>query len=146
MALAYCSCMGWVKDRYNCTLEQAFAELRCAVIRDVNEANDLLPKERHSVGKYQIQDSRRPAKRFIVDGFPMDADPRSETYEVRFELHSDKILIRRNVPVSLPELPKLVVKQSWDGDNASCVLTLDGQQVPFGTISRIALETLFFGA
>lgn len=137
--------MGWVTDRHRCTLDLAFAELRDVVEKDVDEANGLLPESRRQVGAFRVQGPNRPGTRFIVDGFPLNADPGSDAYKFWFELHDDRILIRRTGPQTLPELPDLMVTQKWDNESATCVLSLAGRQVTVETISQIALEPLFFG-
>ena len=114
--------------------------------KDVEEANGLLPECRLKIGAFRVQDSNRVGERFIVDGFPIKADPSSDAYKFWFELHDDRILIRRTEPQTLPELPDLTIKQKWDSESAACVLCLDGRQVTAETISQIAMEPMFFGA
>lgn len=137
--------MGWVTDRHRCTLAIAWAELRDAIGRDVEEANGLLSAERRNCAPFQIEEKGRRVSEFVVTGHPIKADAYSPSYSIWFELADDQILISRTGPQTLPELPDLTVKQRWNAASGTCVLNLDGKEVDVEAISQIALEPVFFG-
>lgn len=140
--------MGWVTDRYRCTLDVAFEQLREVVGRDIDEANGFLSEPRRKVAPFGVSDQMRPGGegRFVVRGFPIDADTPSNQYTYWFELGEDQILIRRTGPDTLPKLSDMTITQRWDADTASCLLFLGDRKVSVEAISQIALEPMFFGA
>ncbi len=137
--------MGWVTDRYGCTLDIAFEQLREVVGKDVDEANGFLSEPRGKVAPFDVSDEKRPGGRFMVLGFPIKADTQSDSYKFWFELVGDQIVINRTGPKTLPELSNMTITQRWDADTASCLLFLGNREVSVEAISQIALEPMFFG-
>ena len=137
--------MGWVKDRHDCTLDLAFAELLDAVKADVEEANSLLPEYRKNAAKFVVSNGKKLRKRFVVMGCPINRSPYSDQYKFLFELGDAQIHIERTGPDTLTKLEDMTITQKWDAATSSCLLFLDGKQVPVSEISQVALEPMFFG-
>ena len=138
--------MGWVTDRFHCTLKGTFKSLKTAVTIDVNEANTLLPEAQQVPQRFACAPGDTEIV-FTVKGIPVSRSTSSDSYTFSFELHKDLIRICRDGPQPLPKPQPLVmvVKQRWNYATASCVLCMDGRQVSVEEISQIALEPMFFG-
>ena len=132
--------MGWVKDRYACTLDLAFAELLYAVKADVEEANSLLPEHRKNTDKFVVSNGRKLRESFVVIGCPINRSPYLDKYRFLFELIDAQIHIERTGPDTLPKLEDMTITQKWDAATSSCLLFLDGKQVPVSEIRQVAVR------
>lgn len=89
--------MGWVTERYRCTLDVAFRELRDIVERDANEANELLPEYRKKTEPFMVENGNNAGTRFLAKGFSFNRGQESDEYKFWFELHDDQILIEQGL-------------------------------------------------
>ena len=139
--------MGWVTERHLCTLDLAFADIRDAIIADVNEANTRLSEDQRKTRGFHLDPGNNGHRRFAVTGFPIERSIGSDKYTFIFELDKEQIRICRNGPQTLPkpQPPVIVVTQRWDFATASCILCKDGKAVSAQQVSQIALEPMFFG-
>ena len=139
--------MGWVTERHKCTLDVAFRQLRDAVKRDVEEANNLLPERRRQMWGFHMEEDRSSqGTRFLVRGFPISRLDSSDEYKFWFEMEKARIVVERTCPDTLPNVADFAVIQRWNGPSASCLLYIGNQQVSVDRISQLALEPMFFSA
>ena len=139
--------MGWVTERYNCTLNIAFRDIRDHVENDVKEANVLASKQ-SSHPTFVMEDGNGGLKkRFAVRGMPLgDPGYGGQIPVIVFELHENRILIDRSSrPETLKPLQNITVTQGWDAIHRECLLFVDGNVVIPQEVSAMALEPLFFG-
>ena len=85
--------MGWVTERYRCTLDMAFEDLRAVVKGDVGEANGLSGGE---PSRFRFEPSDKSRNLFLVTGFPLDRDRSGTPSKFVFELCGEEIHISRS--------------------------------------------------
>ena len=136
--------MGWVTERYRCTLDMAFEDLRAGVEGDVREANGLSGDES---SRFSFESSDNSRNRFLVTGFPLDRGRGGTPSKFVFQLDREAkaIHISRYRPDTVGgNAENLVITQRWDANSGACRLFMDGRPVTVAQISQVALEPMFF--
>ena len=134
--------MGWVTERYRCTLDMAFEDLRAVVKGDVGEANGLSGDE---PSRFRFEPSENSRNRLLVTGLPLDRDRGGTRSKFVFALRGEEIHISRDRPDTLGgNAGNIVIGQRWDSETGSCRLFMDGRPVTVAQISQVALEPMFF--